>query len=378
MKKSKIDTGSEIALKKILMVCEAFGGGVFSYVSQLCNDLCDDFEVYLLYALRPQTPPQYQKFLDKRVRLIPAQRLGSKNILNPYADAQAVRELQAVQREVQADIIHLHSSVAGGIGRIAYRHEKAPVVYTPHGYAHILMGPGVKSALYKTAEKILGKTNGVTLTCCASEDEVAKTLCRNTAYIETGLNVENLRDELENVPYPDGKKTRFTVFTLGRICRQKQPQLFNRIAAALPDTRFMWIGDGELRDCLTSPNVEVTGWLPRSQSLALAQSADVFLLCSLGEAIAMSLLESMFLQKLVLVSDVMGNKSVIHDGVNGYVCETAGEYIERIQAAMKEFPVQLPERAYQDVLTIYNTEAMKRKFVAFYNALPEIGTGGGT
>lgn len=73
-------------MKKILMVCEAFGGGVFSYVSQLCNDLCDDFEVYLLYALRPQTPPQYQKFLDKRVRLIPAQRLGSKNILNPYAD----------------------------------------------------------------------------------------------------------------------------------------------------------------------------------------------------------------------------------------------------------------------------------------------------
>lgn len=23
--------------KKILMVCEAFGGGVFTYVSQLCN-----------------------------------------------------------------------------------------------------------------------------------------------------------------------------------------------------------------------------------------------------------------------------------------------------------------------------------------------------
>lgn len=25
--------------KKILMVCEAFGGGVFTYVSQLCNDI---------------------------------------------------------------------------------------------------------------------------------------------------------------------------------------------------------------------------------------------------------------------------------------------------------------------------------------------------
>ena len=27
--------------KRILMVCEAFGGGVFTYVSQLCNDMVD-------------------------------------------------------------------------------------------------------------------------------------------------------------------------------------------------------------------------------------------------------------------------------------------------------------------------------------------------
>ena len=40
--------------KKLLMVCEAFGGGVFTYVSQLCNDMVDDFDVYLAYSLRPQ------------------------------------------------------------------------------------------------------------------------------------------------------------------------------------------------------------------------------------------------------------------------------------------------------------------------------------
>ena len=33
--------------KRILMVCEAFGGGVFTYVSQLCNDMVDEFDVYL-------------------------------------------------------------------------------------------------------------------------------------------------------------------------------------------------------------------------------------------------------------------------------------------------------------------------------------------
>lgn len=56
----------------------------------------------------------------------------------------------------------------------------------------------------------------------------------------------------------------------------------------------------------------------------------------------------------------MGNKSVINDGINGYVCDKAEEYAEHIKAAMKEFPKELAERAYQDVLEIYNTEAMKK------------------
>ena len=93
----------------------------------------------------------------------------------------------------------------------------------------------------------------------------------------------------------------------------------------------------------------------------MAKGADAFILCSLGEAIAMSLIENMYIKKLILVSNTMGNKSVINDGVNGYVCNTAEEYAERIKVAMKDFPSKLPERAY------YNTDVMKKKYIAFYN-----------
>ena len=66
--------------EKILRVCEAFGGGVFTYVSQLCNDMVADFEIYLAYSLRPQTPKNYKEFLDKRVHLIELQYLEAKKI----------------------------------------------------------------------------------------------------------------------------------------------------------------------------------------------------------------------------------------------------------------------------------------------------------
>ncbi len=214
-------------------------------------------------------------------------------------------------------------------------------------------------------EKYLGKKNCITLTCCESEDEVAKKLCKRTAYVETGVNLKDLGEALDGIK-PE-KNERFTVFTLGRACVQKQPALFNRIAQLVPEARFVWIGNGELENEL--PDVEVTGWKPRKEALAMAKGADAFVLCSLGEAIAMSLIENMYIKKLVLVSNTMGNKSVINDGVNGYVCDTPEQYAEKIKNAMKKFPKELPERAYMDVLEIYNTDVMKKKYKKYYNSL---------
>ena len=353
-------------MKKILMVCEAFGGGVFTYVSQLCNDMVDSFEVYLAYSLRPQTPKNYIEFLDKNVRLIEMKNVGVKGLTSIKNDISAIKELRDIEQSVKPDIIHLHSSVAGGLGRIAFSGKNNTILYTPHGYAHILMGPGRKSFLYKMAEKILGN-RAITVTCCESEDEEAKKFSRKTAYVETGINLADLSGFLDGIKPVENDK--FTVFTLGRACTQKQPALFNRIAELVPEARFIWIGNGELENELTASNMEVTGWKPRKEALAMAKGADAFILCSLGEAIAMSLIENMYMKKLVLVSNTMGNKSVINDGVNGYVCDGAEDYAARIKAAMKEFPSELPEQAYKDVLNIYNTEAMKEKYLKLYSSL---------
>ena len=78
--------GARREKKKILMVCEAFGGGVFTYVSQLCNDMANDFEIYLAYSVRPQTPKDYRKFLDPRIYLIKLKNLGVKSLIKEVRD----------------------------------------------------------------------------------------------------------------------------------------------------------------------------------------------------------------------------------------------------------------------------------------------------
>ena len=136
----------------------------------------------LPYSLRPQTPKNYKDFLGKRVHLIQIKSFGEKSLTNIPNDIKIIKELRKIEKDVKPDIIHLHSSIAGGMGRLAYKGKNNTVVYTPHGYAHILMGPSKKSTMYKWMEKILGKTNSMTLTCCESEDEVAKTLQKDCLY----------------------------------------------------------------------------------------------------------------------------------------------------------------------------------------------------
>lgn len=345
-----------------MMVCESFGGGVFTYVSQLCNDMCEDFELYLVYSVRSQTPKDYKKKLNSKIKLIEIEEFGNlKKIF------KTIKMLRKLEKEIKPDIIHLHSSLAGGIGRLAFRGERNTVVYTPHGYAHILLGNGIKSKIYYLLEKILGKTKSLILTCCESEDMESKRFSKNTFYIETGINIEDLSKKLSDIE--PQKNERFTVYSLGRVCKQKQPGLFNEIAKRIPEADFLWIGSGELENELTSSNIKITGWKSREEALAIAKGADVFVLCSLGEAIAMSLVENMFMKKLVLVSNVVGNKSVIRNGNNGYVCNSIDEYVTNIRQAISNFPKELPNNAYKDVINIYNTSVMKEKYKKFYNEL---------
>jgi glycosyltransferase involved in cell wall biosynthesis len=145
--------------------------------------------------------------------------------------------------------------------------------------------------------------------------------------------------------------------------------MFNAVAECMPETRFLWIGDGELRDELKSGNIEVTGWVSREEALRRAVNADVFLLTSLWEGLPISLLEAMYLQKLCVVSDVIGNRDVIRSGENGFVCRTAEEYKAAI---LTPLPERLTAAAYRDIITHYNTTEMGRQYAELYeNAIAQ-------
>lgn len=46
--------------KKILYIVEAMGGGVFTYIVDLANELVNSYDMYIAYAVRKQTPQNYR------------------------------------------------------------------------------------------------------------------------------------------------------------------------------------------------------------------------------------------------------------------------------------------------------------------------------
>lgn len=344
--------------KKILFVVEAMGG-VFTYIVDLANELVNKFDMYIAYGIRKQTPVDYKNYFDKRVHLIKVN--SFERSINPMKDLRVFFEVHCIADEIKPDIIHLHSSKAGAIGRVAFdkykvNGENVPVFYTPHGYSFLMKNHGpVKRTVYRLIEKACGKLNCTTISCSAGEHQESLKLNKRAVFVDNGINVEKLEQVLGRIQIEEHP---LTVFTLGRICYQKNPKMFNEVAQALPEVRFLWIGDGELRDELRSKNIEITGWADRKKALTKALSADIFVLTSLWEGLPISLLEAMYMKKLCVVSDVIGNRDVIQNGVNGFVCRNSSDFVSAIRRAKDENNKHLVETAYDNILHHYNTKTM--------------------
>lgn len=347
--------------KKILYIVEAMGGGVFTYIVDLANGLVNEYDMYIAYAVRKQTPKNYKEYFDNRVHLIEVKNFG--RAIDASKDLKAFFEIRKIADEVKPDIIHLHSSKAGALGRFAFNGNRIPMFYTPHGYSFLMEDcKPMKRAVYKMVESICAKRNCTTISCSVGEHQESLKLTKHATYVNNGINMAELQeiiDKTEKVEHP------FTVYTLGRICYQKNPALFNEIAESLPDVKFVWIGDGELREQLTSKNIEITGWADRSTAIRYAINADVFLLPSRWEGLPISLLESMYMKKICVVSNVIGNRDVIHNGENGFVCTKVEDFVKAIEECQDE-DGKLTKRAYQDILKMYNTKVMAEQYSKKY------------
>ena len=165
--------------------------------------------------------------------------------------------------------------------------SRKPTIYTPHGFSFI--GPTGANCRKLTfiLEVLLSYLPGKIVCCSRSELEFAKLLTKRASFIDNFI-------ELEEVIQVDTEKSFSScdVVNVGRISHQKNAEHFMETARLMPHLKFVWIG-GPLDALKTSPpsNVEVTGWVERSEVLQRLKKAKIFLLTSRYEGMPIALMK---------------------------------------------------------------------------------------
>ncbi|MEJ1313177.1 glycosyltransferase [Latilactobacillus sakei] len=350
---------------RLLFFVEAFGGGILSYVQSLTNNLTNDFDIYIAYGIREQTPSKDKlvDMLNDSIRLIEVENFTRE--INPVKDLKALKEMNSIIKDISPDTIHLHSSKAGVLGRITIvKNKNIKYFYTPHGYSFLMHGRSkLKNYIYFLIEKILGYSNCETIACSYGEFKESQKVTRKSQYINNSVNTK----EIDSIVSQLTSTQKSGVYTVGRIDTQKNPEEFNELAKRLPNIDFTWIGDGPKRSILDAPNINITGWLDREQVLRTAMKKNIFILTSLWEGLPIALLEAMYTDHLCIVSDVVGNRDVItKEHNNGNVYLNLDELVNLVKKNNENIDSDKVNNAKSDIEANYSIDNMTSKYKRIY------------
>lgn len=318
---------------KVLHVSETFITGVYTYIKTICAFTAKHprLETTIIYSPNREGTADldFDQDFDASVTLIP---LSMQREVSPLEDYQSLQALKKLIRSIQPDVIHLHSSKAGILGRVASRVcPSARVYYTPNGYAFLRQDVSqLKRKLFYTFEKYTAKLYGGTTIACGDTEFYHAKKIGKSVMVRNGIDLNELQPLKTSLPV-----RLKTVVTLGRISAQKNPELFNAIAQKFPELDFVWIGDGELRHLLKATNIRVTGWLNREDALSQLAMHDVYLQTSLWEGLPFTIIEAMALNKPVLATDVIGNKDAVEHNKNGFLCKTLEDFEKSINQILE-------------------------------------------
>jgi len=348
---------------KIVHVVECFAGGVFSFLSNLTNEL-DKEEYIVIYGTnRDNIPQNFKERFPLKTQFIPWKNAGRS--LNPVKDIKALWELYNILKKIdEIDVIHLHSSKAGFLGRIVsfLLGKSNKTIYTPHAISFLRLDISPKKRkIFIWMEKFASFFGGKIVACSQSEKEaIEEQGIKNVTFINNGIRPLEI-EKKENI------SDKITIISVGRLSIQKNPILFNDIASEFIDNtnvQFIWCGDGELKSELTSLNIKCTGWIERKELENYLANADIYLSTSLWEGLPLSVLEAMSIGLPVVLSDCVGNKDLVDN--NGFLYKNKKNATNNINELIENKEL-INKKGYNSKILMDNNFYIKNMAISYLN-----------
>lgn len=355
--------------RKILHLAQS-AGGVEVYLKHLMKYTNDEVENILICSFDYNV--EYWDQICKTYKVDMSREISIKRDVSTVLFVRKIFKMEA------PNIVYLHSSKAGAIGRIAAIGLPIKVLYNAHGWAFSMKLSKKKRNLYIVIEKVLSICTRKVV--CISEEEkniaISHGVCKlnKLQVILNGVEVEETKEIIHL------KKQTLTVGMVGRLSEQKAPDIFVDMAKIIIDNynnvKFMLVGDGPLKEEVQSrinalglkEQIIITGWVENPGDYI--EKIDIGVLLSRWEGFGLVLAEYMMHKKPIVATNVGAIPSIIDHDVNGYLVEldSAQKAAEAVMKLIidKEKCTKFGENGYIKVKKYYTAERLGEEHLKLY------------
>lgn len=299
-------------MKILFVITLAELGGAQSVVINLANTACErGHEVYVASS----EDGKMWEMLHENVIRVPIKTL-ERNINKK--DLRVLYILRKLYKSINPDVVHLHSSKIGVLGRLAFPSRK--VIYTVHGFDSIRLSHRKFLFLEKCLQYLCKYI--VTVSYYDQKNLATEGIKNNVSVIYNGIPDYYKRDiELKS------KIEKFNILSIARLSPPKRFDLYKDLAMNFTGSKvyFSWAGNKERVDNLPE-NLQLLGEVPQAHKLLRDVHLNVLL--SDFEGLPISIIEALCYGVPVLASNV-GGISEILNGENGFALENNTDHFHQ-------------------------------------------------
>ncbi|MGK7376320.1 glycosyltransferase [Planococcus sp. 1R117A] len=307
-------------MKNVLLMAEAYGGGVKTYIDTIMLNRQQIAGVHIKAFIS-------SKRLDKNEE-ISSEYLIDDNLsfgISPLRLIKAFKKLNQIVKSNKIDIIHANSTFSGIVIYLyAFYNRRLFYIYTPHGYYSFKNMGKVKKYSVKFVEKKINASANLIIHVSYSEEIAA--IENNLVSPEKSLVILNgtKNPEIKSVK----KRGRnFTIVNLARVDDPKNPFEFIKIARdlikAIPSLQFIWAGNGRyleeararIRGYQLEDKIEFIGFVKQKEKIL--EQSDLYFSTSQYEGLPFAVVEAMSYKLPLLLSDITGHRDLVEGENNG-------------------------------------------------------------
>jgi glycosyltransferase involved in cell wall biosynthesis len=291
-------------------------------------------------------------------------------------DHFARKQLEKIIQEIKPDIIHTHTFKAGYVVRM--KKQPVPVIHTFHG--HLLDDPefsGFKSKLIVALERKFAKKSAklITVGRRVADELLERQIGTRNQFVNippgvVAVNVTPKAQALKNLNLEDNGTP--IVGWIARVTGVKNPMRALEVADALPDTRFVMAGGGDLLEQVKAKapaNVSVIGW---AEAADLFGASDIILSTSENEGMPVALIEAQIAGKPVVATDVGSVSEVILNHETGIVTnKNAGSIASALESLIldKATRTEMGRLATARAQALFSVDRMINAHIELYKSI---------